>query len=53
MAADFSRREPLSFRTDGDDMINITQIREHRKFLGADGVHVGGVAHMDGASQSS
>ena len=32
-------------------MINTAQIREHMEVLGADGVHVGVVDHMDGANK--
>jgi hypothetical protein len=32
-------------------MLNTAQIREHMEVFGADGVHVGVVDHMEGASQ--
>jgi hypothetical protein len=32
-------------------MLNTNQIREHMEVLGSDGVHVGTVDHMEGASQ--
>ncbi len=33
-------------------MVDTTQIREHMEVIGADGVHVGTVDHMDGAGET-
>jgi hypothetical protein len=34
-----------------EDMLNTSQIREHMEVLGSDGVHVGMVDHMVGATK--
>jgi hypothetical protein len=34
-----------------DDMLNTSQIREHMEVIGADGVHIGTVDHMEGTGK--